>query len=76
MNKDTVTEPLPCPFCGGEVLIVPYQRNGLNLKCKSCLIGIKQRVLRNSIEWLREKMIEGWNKRTPPNSDTQEQNKI
>ena len=54
---------LPCPFCGGEPEIKQEGRNGLRLKCKSCLIGIKQKTLRYSLEWLRGKMIEGWNKR-------------
>jgi Restriction alleviation protein Lar len=52
-----------CPFCGGEAKIDQYCRNGLYLRCTSCLMGQKQKVLRMSIDWLRHKMIEGWNKR-------------
>ncbi len=54
---------LPCPFCGGEPEIKQYCSKGIRIKCKSCLIKKEQKVLRYSIEWLKDKMIEDWNKR-------------
>lgn len=52
-----------CPFCGGEAELKQHCLNGYSIKCKSCLVGLRQKVLRNSMEWLREKMAEDWNKR-------------
>ena len=53
----------PCPFCGGKAEIKQTGRLKLKLKCTSCLIGIEQKTLRYTLDWLKEKMIEGWNKR-------------
>lgn len=56
-------EMLPCPFCGGEPEIKQTGKNKMTVKCKSCLIGVEQSVLRFSLEWLHAKLIENWNKR-------------
>ena len=65
MNKqEQEIKMLPCPFCGGEPEIEQTGKNQLKLKCKSCLIGITQKTLRFSLDWLKEKMIESWNERT------------
>lgn len=56
----------PCPFCGGEAEIEQNARNGYKLKCKSCLIGYTQKTIKFSLDWLKGKMIEDWNKRTTP----------
>lgn len=58
-------ELLPCPFCGGEAEIKQIARNGLRIKCRSCVVGKTQKVIKHSLEWLREKMITDWNTRTP-----------
>ena len=52
-----------CPFCGGEAEIKQYAHNGLQVKCRSCLMGLKQKTLRYSLEWLKQKLIESWNAR-------------
>lgn len=36
----------------------------LTIKCSSCTVKMVQRVLRYSIEWLEERMIDSWNTRT------------
>lgn len=54
----------PCPFCGGEPEIKQTGRAKLKIKCKSCVIGYEQRTIKFGIEWLEERMIETWNKRT------------
>lgn len=54
---------LPCPFCGGSVVIQQYRRDGLSIKCKPCIIEYRQRTLRYSLEWLEGRMIEHWNRR-------------
>lgn len=59
----TPTELLACPFCGGDPSIRPYMKNGLEIRCGGCHVALRQRVLRNSIEWLREKMVLDWNRR-------------
>jgi len=53
----------PCPFCGGETELKQISRNGLQIRCKRCLVGLKQKVLHQSLEWLALKMAETWNKR-------------
>lgn len=62
-------EMLPCPFCGGEPEIKQTGINQMTVKCRGCLIGIEQGVLRFSFEWLREKLIEKWNKRVAQNEN-------
>lgn len=56
----------PCPFCGGKATIEQNKSNGYKLKCTSCLMGVTQKVLRNSMEWLKETMIKDWNTRVEP----------
>lgn len=53
-----------CPFCGGEAEIKPYTSRGLIIRCKSCLMGLRQKTLYQTTEWLELKLIENWNKRT------------
>ena len=62
---ETNTELLPCPFCGGTAEIEPYKRNGYKLKCLNCTIQYRQLTIHKSLEWLRAKMIENWNKKNP-----------
>lgn len=60
---------LPCPFCGSEAEFKPYKRDGLTLKCQSLgCVQFNQRVLRNSLDWLRGKMVEHWNTRASPSA--------
>lgn len=59
------TELLPCPCCGGKATIEQNCRNGYKLKCTSCLVMLIQKTKRLGMDWLKEKMIETWNKRTP-----------
>ncbi len=30
-----------CPFCGGEAEINQISKNGLKIRCKSCLMGLE-----------------------------------
>lgn len=53
----------PCPFCGGEAEIKQEGRNGLLLRCSKCYVGFKQKVIRLSLDWLRETLIGNWNSR-------------
>lgn len=62
---ETEIKLLPCPFCGCEAKQGPYKRNGWEIKCPSCIIKYQQRVIRNSLDWLKASMAETWNKRTP-----------
>lgn len=68
MNEETKL--LSCPFCGGEAIIEQNCRNGYKLKCKSCLIGFQQKTLRFGLDWLKNQMIETWNKRVNNSSTT------
>jgi hypothetical protein len=58
-----IQELKPCPFCGGEAEINKTGKNELTIRCKGCFINIEQKVLRFSLEWLKETMIKNWNKR-------------
>jgi len=54
----------PCPCCGCEnVVMEHFSKNGMLIKCKSCLIMIKQKVRTQNIEWLADKITKTWNKR-------------
>ncbi len=69
VNFEIESDPLlPCPFCGGKAKIEQVGRNGLEIKCESCLMGLHQKVFRNSLEWLRLRLIESWNERTKSNN--------
>ena len=49
---------------GGEEDIFQVGKNGMTVKCNKCNITRKQKVLRQSLDWLKVKMIEDWNTRT------------
>lgn len=53
----------PCPFCGGSAEFKQTGSHKLMVRCKSCHIGIQQKVLRYSLEWLRDTLTENWNRR-------------
>lgn len=54
---------LNCPFCGGQPEIRQTGKKSLWIKCRQCHFGLKQSVLKFSLEWLEESLIEAWNKR-------------
>jgi len=54
---------LPCPFCNGEPIIEYWCRNGIKIKCKSCCVQFRQKVLTKTVDWLKEVMVEDWNRR-------------
>jgi Lar family restriction alleviation protein len=61
-------ELLPCPFCGGQPGIRSigndYTKDrGFDVKCLDCRMGRSDRVKMFSLEWLRPKVVEGWNRR-------------
>lgn len=53
-----------CPFCCHEAVIEQTGKNQLTLKCKGCGVRFIQKWLRQTQEWLTNKMIDNWNKRT------------
>lgn len=55
----------PCPFCGTQPIMEQYARNGWMIRCPNCHVELKQKVIRKSMEWLRQVMAETWNKRVP-----------
>ena len=61
---------LPCPFCGSEPEIYTIGANKVEIKCPECLVQKQQKVLRNSQDWLKDKMINWWNTRTGMPSET------
>ncbi len=67
ISKSKSNDLLGCPFCGGEAELKQTGRNKITIKCKSCLVKMEQKVLRQSLEWLEKKMIESWNKRIMEN---------
>jgi ferredoxin len=53
-----------CPFCGGQAGMRQVSRCGIEIRCKSCSVTLKQRVVeRQMLGWLEGIMIETWNKR-------------
>ena len=63
----------PCPFCGGEVEIEQTGKNELRVRCKECHMGLKQKVLRKSSEWLEETLRNSWNTRPAPSVESVEE---
>lgn len=62
----------PCPFCGFEcVTMEQYKSDGLRIICKGCAVKREQRTMYKSLDWLREGMIEDWNRRAPASSEQQ-----
>lgn len=64
---------LPCPFCGGEPVLIPYysthrgkRTEGFTIKCSSCVIKKDQMTMKYGLDWLRAVMITDWNKRVTP----------
>lgn len=57
---------LPCPFCGGEAEMTQIGQNKIKIKCTGCYVERTQKILRMSIDWLKTKQAEWWNKRTEP----------
>ena len=54
----------PCPFCGCDQIDLNQScKNGLRIKCRNCGINKEQKVLRFSLEFLEQKMVENWNTR-------------
>ena len=62
MGSVMINELKPCPFCGAEVEMND-RLDGFVIDCKGCSIVWRQEVKRKSVEWLKEKMIETWNRR-------------
>lgn len=60
MSEETLKA---CPLCGGEAEIKTMGRNGLILRCSKCHFGLKQKVLRLTLDWLKSVLINNWNKR-------------
>ncbi len=54
----------PCPCCNGEAVLLQTSRQGMTVKCKECRLQITGKVLKFSLGWLSNKLIETWNKRS------------
>lgn len=52
-----------CPFCGGEPELKQTGKNKMQIRCTKCHMGLQQKVLRLSMDWLQETLRESWNKR-------------
>lgn len=57
----------PCPFCGEDAKIDQTGRKEITIKCPECVIKYVQKTKFQSLDWLRENMIETWNKRVHNN---------
>jgi hypothetical protein len=61
-------ELLPCPLCGSEAIeLRQFCRNGFEIRCKSCALKLRQKVLRYTMDWLEQKIVERWNGRANAN---------
>lgn len=63
MSENETTNLLDCPFCGGRPIIKQTSKNGMQVRCTSCLMGIKQKTLRFNIAWLEKTLASSWNMR-------------
>lgn len=69
LSVSTSPELKACPFCGEipRVTVAPTMKphgaNGFEVECVKCQIGFTVRVIRESMEWAREKVVERWNRR-------------
>lgn len=53
----------PCPFCSGKAEIKQTGKLKMRIRCQKCHMGLEQKVLRFSLEWLRETLVSAWNSR-------------
>ena len=60
----------PCPFCGSVAILGTVgndftKKRGFDVKCSSnmCRFGRSDRVIKQSLDWLKPKVIAAWNKR-------------
>lgn len=51
-----------CPFCGNKAELKQTGKNRLKIRCVKCHMGIEQKVLNFTLEWL-DKLVESWNSR-------------
>jgi hypothetical protein len=58
-----------CPFCGAKPEITQVNRQTMRIRCKNCLMGLQQKVLRYDLTWLEDKLIESWNMRYEPSDE-------
>jgi len=65
MTNTTKPELKPCPFCGGPAELKQTGRNRLEVRCRRCVVHKHQITKHYSLDWLEDKMIEGWNTRAP-----------
>jgi transcription elongation factor Elf1 len=56
-----------CPFCGSDAELLQTGKNKMKIRCKLCHIGLEQKVLRLSMDWLAKSLIITWNKRVENN---------
>lgn len=69
-----MSELKPCPFCGGEAFIEQFGNEhtpsqGFTSGCKRCRIIITNKVIQNSIDWLRPIVVANWNRRTSTSAE-------
>lgn len=66
-----MTEPLPCPFCGGDAAVRGDSRDGFYVACSTidCLVCLGERYDRDAMPdhcfRTEEDAIAAWNKRAP-----------
>jgi hypothetical protein len=66
MNEIPRNELKPCPFCGCDPKLTYEGKNGIRIKCTGCGMGIKQKVLERSLDWLEGVIVKAWNNRVSP----------
>ena len=64
----------PCPFCGGEVQLTQFgneltKKRGFYVRCRECAVELRQEAVRYTLDWLRPKVVEKWNRRALPASE-------
>lgn len=59
----------PCPFCGTEVFLDRWTKNGLEIKCSKCFAMMRQKVLRFDLKWLDAQLTDAWNQRQQDKKD-------
>lgn len=65
-----------CPFCGGGVVVTQFgndatKKRGFYVRCRACSTELRQEAVNYTLDWLRPKVLEMWNRRSAPDSVVQ-----
>lgn len=60
-----------CPLCGSDqILEIQKGQNSFEIRCVNCGLNLNGKVLRKTIDWLKQNLTERWNNRVAKEEDS------